>query len=518
MRKIRIGVPTTCRYPKAGHSPAHPQHSPDIARAKQCQTTPFIAAAQNKAKNPRSLTPTAVPLKNKPKLTNQTHPSGRIAKMIHSTMTHKLPTSFRLARKPIAIALSLLLITTAPAAPPASTASLRRSAQVGPAADVFAALKQLAAAGDNEAVRQYAPTLITRDIATLTEEAPGVAASLPRLRANEKEIAALRQSTLSAIAKFVKEPIAQKALKNDYERLTALQNKINIDYARQQRLLDMLDRRAQTLALWHAADPKAASPQPNITAPETDRLTKLVETAIGFSPALAASFATTLNPPADDPKSPENDALRHGLWFYISCRRIEAWNKTLDSNFNLGEITHARKLNAYREALGLLPYEIDLRLSQAARRHSKEMIDLWYFSHWSPTDGLHSSFDRMKAAGYPRPASENIALGGWTGDEAFWFLFNSPDHHRAWIKPSDTALGIGKWENAWGECFGQAPRLMLDTQSQRENAEIKGELLKPQTTELTRKQPRDLRDYKFYDIHGNVFVPEIIKQHPKGSD
>ena len=39
--------------------------------------------------------------------------------------------------------------------------------------------------------------------------------------------------------------------------------------------------------------------------------------------------------------------------------------------------------------------------------------------------------------------------------------------------------------------------------------------LKPQQTEETRKKPRDLRDYTFYDIHGNVFTPEIIKQYPK---
>lgn len=411
------------------------------------------------------------------------------------------------------------LCAAPPTTAPANLPSLRRAAQAGPASDVFAALKQLAAAGDSASVAQFAPPLITRDIATLTEEAPGVAASLPRLRASQKEIATFRESALQAIEKFVKEPAPQKALRNNYDRLTALQTRINIDYARQQRLLDMLDRRAQTLDLWHAADPKAASPQPNVTAPETARLTQLVEKAIGFSPAQALAFSTgPLDPPAPDPKSPESDALRQAFWFYTSCRRIEAYNKTLDSNFNLGELMHARKLNAYREALGLLPYEIDLRLSQAARRHSKEMIDLWYFSHWSPTDGLHSSYDRMIAAGYRRASSENIALGGWTGDEAFFFLFNSPDHHRAWVKTYDTAIGVGKWENAWGECFGKGPRLMLETETQRAEATIKGELLKPQATELTRKQPRDLRDYKFYDIHGNLFVPEIIKQHPKEND
>jgi hypothetical protein len=124
----------------------------------------------------------------------------------------------------------------------------------------------------------------------------------------------------------------------------------------------------------------------------------------------------------------------------------------------------------------------------------------------------------MTAAGYRRASSENIALGGWTGDESFFFLFNSPDHHRAWVHAYDTALGVGKWENAWGECFGRGPRLMLATEAQREQATIKGEFLKPETTELTRKHPRDLRDYKFYDIHGNVFVPEIFKLHPKEND
>jgi len=424
-----------------------------------------------------------------------------------------------------ALLLSLFLATTLPAQPtptsrpttnPTQLASLRRAASPGPAVDIFAALKQLTAANDYESVRQFVPPLLTRDAATITEEAPGVALALPRIRETEKEIASARQTTLEAITKLVKEPAALKAARANYDRITALQNKLNIDYARQFRLLDMLDRREQCLSMWRQADPKSLLPTEKILAPETDRLTHLVESAIGFSPALAATFSTgPLDSPAPDSKTPDADVLRRGLWFFITCRRIEAFNKTLDPNMNLGEITHGRRLNAYREALGLLPYEVDLRLIQSSRRHSKEMIDLWYFSHWSPTDGLHSSFDRMAAAGYRKGTSENIALGGWTGDEAFWFLFNSPEHHRAWIKPWETAVGVGKWENAWGECFGGAPRIMLATQEQRESAIIKGELLKPQQTEETRKKPRDLRDYKFYDIHGKEMVPEIFKQYPK---
>ena len=409
--------------------------------------------------------------------------------------------------------------TTQPTTAPLSTsalASLRRSAQVGTAADVLAAIRKLAEAGDYDTVRQAAPALLARDSASIKEESAGVTAALPRLRETEEVIAALRLTALDGIAKLVWEPAAVKIARQNHDRLIALQSKLAVEYARQVRLVETLDRRAECLSLWRAADPKAVSPTERVAGPETVRLSKLVEAAIGMPTALAAGFGSgSLTPPPSDPASPKADVLRRGLWFYVSCRRIEAYNKTLDSNMNPAEVVHARTLNAYREALGLLPYEVDARLIQASRRHSKEMIDLWYFSHWSPTEGIHSSFDRMAAAGCRRGSSENIAIGGWTGEDAFWSLFGSPDHHRAWVKSWDTAVGVGKWENAWGECFGAAPRLMLGTAEQREKAVIAGELLKPQTVELTRKQPRDLRDYMFYDIHGNLFVPEIFKIQPK---
>ncbi len=118
---------------------------------------------------------------------------------------------------------------------------------------------------------------------------------------------------------------------------------------------------------------------------------------------------------------------------------------------NFGEIAHARKVNSYREMLGMPPFELDARLIQSARRHSKEMIDLWYFSHWSPTQSERSPFARMAHAGYELGSNENITMGPFAADDAFWNLFNSPEHHRAWVLPQNTTFGVGKWENAWTE-------------------------------------------------------------------
>jgi len=91
-------------------------------------------------------------------------------------------------------------------------------------------------------------------------------------------------------------------------------------------------------------------------------------------------------------------------------------------------------------------------------------------------------------------------------------FFNSPEHHRAWVKAWETAVGVGKWENAWGECFGAAPRLHAGHARAARARHDRGEFLKAQQTEETRKQPRDLRDYTFYDMHGRIMVPEIFKQ------
>ena len=167
------------------------------------------------------------------------------------------------------------------------------------------------------------------------------------------------------------------------------------------------------------------------------------------------------------------------LWFHIACRRIEAWNETIRPLMDDEEWTNARLVNEYREALGILPYELDARLIQAARRHSREMTQLGYFSHTSPTEGLRSHADRMRKAGYPRPLSENIAYGRRGGEATFRQWFNSPGHHRNMIRENATSLGVGRWRHHWTQKMGTDRRMMTLSAEQRKSIEVKGEILPP---------------------------------------
>ncbi len=177
-------------------------------------------------------------------------------------------------------------------------------------------------------------------------------------------------------------------------------------------------------------------------------------------------------------RAPDDDNLA-ALWFHIACRRINTWNETIKPLMDDEEWTNAKLVNAYREALGILPYELDARLIQAARRHSREMTELGYFSHTSPTEGLRSHADRMRKAGYPHPLSENIAYGRRSGEATFRQWFNSPGHHRNMVRENTTGLGVGRSRQHWTQKMGTDRRMMTLSAEQRKSIEVKGEILPP---------------------------------------
>ena len=406
-------------------------------------------------------------------------------------------------RIPRLIALTILLplaatsLAASPSTAPAPTsqpsiATLRTTALGDDLHQSIDALRQLGAAGEpgRDALSGVLPVLFLRDAGTLETEAAGASTQLQKLHAAEAEIEPLRAAQLDLIANLTHDAKQLLEARHNYDKLSAIQSRLAAGYTHPLRVLDTLARRSQCLSLTKPTDPLPAS------AADGERLDRLAEQALGMPPAAAQRFlAGPLRPPADRTRRP--------LWFYLSCRRIEAYNRTIEPALNAAEIAHARRVNFYRELLGLLPYELDARLTQAARRHSKEMVDLWYFGHYSPTESERDPFVRMAHAGYPNPSGENLQMGSWTGEEAFWRLFNSPGHHRQWTDPDSTALGVGKWENAWTEDFGATARLMTATPQQIAKAAIRGPELKPQTGELTRRHPRDMRDIKFYDENGH---------------
>ena len=66
----------------------------------------------------------------------------------------------------------------------------------------------------------------------------------------------------------------------------------------------------------------------------------------------------------------------------------------LNSNINNDEQEVFKLVNNERQKMGLKPLTLDWQLSRVARYKSKDMANLGYFSHTSPTYG--SPFDMMK--------------------------------------------------------------------------------------------------------------------------
>jgi uncharacterized protein YkwD len=409
-----------------------------------------------------------------------------------------------------AMTLSFAAPADVPAPVPVSAEAIAslRTAAVGDDSDKsMSALRQLAALSAatgqsaapraSQALAEVVPQLLTRDAATIESDAAAVAPQLAKAQAAQADMETLRAESIQAVERMDHDPASLTAAKRNYVRLSSTAAKFTPVCARQMQVAAALARRELCVQLVAKSKPAAA---------DTDRPARLARQALAMPPEAALALMTgPLNPPAD--------AAQRPLWFYIACRRIESWNHQLEPLMNAAEITHARRVNAYRELLGLLPYEFDARLIQSARRHSKEMQDLWYFGHYSPIEAERLPETRMARAGYPDASNENITMGSWTGDDAFWQFFNSPGHHRVWLDRDATAMGVGKWEFGWTEDIGNGPRLMTAAPAEREKGTVVGAELKPQAKELTRQRPRDLGTIKFYDETG-----QEVKALPAGTE
>lgn len=122
------------------------------------------------------------------------------------------------------------------------------------------------------------------------------------------------------------------------------------------------------------------------------------------------------------------------------------------------------RINAERTSRGLNALAVDSFLVQTARAHSREMCDLNYFSHHSPTSGLTSPMDRylvgLKALGTNSPdyllVGENIFYCSifsnvYNAEYGHRALMDSPGHRANILDPRFTKVGLGVYHNARGE-------------------------------------------------------------------
>nr|WP_278244311.1 CAP domain-containing protein [Caldisalinibacter kiritimatiensis] len=108
-----------------------------------------------------------------------------------------------------------------------------------------------------------------------------------------------------------------------------------------------------------------------------------------------------------------------------------------------------RLVNAERAKHGLKPLAYNWELSRVARFKSKDMAQVGYFSHTSPTYG--SPFKMMKDFGINYSyAGENIAMGYRTPEDVMKGWMNSPGHRRNILSPNFSQIGVGYAVNNQG--------------------------------------------------------------------
>ncbi|MFC7787119.1 SafA/ExsA family spore coat assembly protein [Rossellomorea sp. GCM10028870] len=113
--------------------------------------------------------------------------------------------------------------------------------------------------------------------------------------------------------------------------------------------------------------------------------------------------------------------------------------------------------NQERQKNGLSVLQLDWQLSRVDRYKSRNMRDIGYFSHRSPTYG--SPFDMMKSfnVSYIK-AAENIAAGQTSPRQVVREWMESPPHRKNILTGSYTHIGVGYAEGGtygtyWTQMF-----------------------------------------------------------------
>jgi uncharacterized protein YkwD len=204
--------------------------------------------------------------------------------------------------------------------------------------------------------------------------------------------------------------------------------------------------------------------------PEVDRLVDALRRvwqdpfaeALELSPELRRLAAELADVAADDGaevRAKVNRALsfrdapaadEHGA---EDARAVTAQNARAKTTADEEERACVDATNRYRAMYGLRLLRLDERLVQAARKHSKAMVELHFFDHVSPLKGLEQPSQRCAAEGATYSA-ENIAYGSRSGEQTFLEWYNSSGHHRN-LLGDHLSIGIGRFETHWTQDFGK---------------------------------------------------------------
>jgi uncharacterized protein YkwD len=350
----------------------------------------------------------------------------------------------------------------------AKVADLKAKALGDDMAVALPAVRQLKGLGNvgRPALIEVLKTLLTRDQDAIRAAVAGIGDGKEAAEFESKinTLRAEARANVPLLDKAKHETI--KKAHDYYDQLVPMTAKMNQAWAMRMAIVNGMGRRAELIGMWREVAPAKDASFP-VKAETT--LKQSAVAAVGDFVERASGLNSN-QPPRDESLKP--------LWFFGVSRKIEAWNKQhMESFMDPGEIKNFAMVNTYREAIGLMPFEADPRLVQTARRHSKEMVDLKYFSHESPTASEKDFVMRSKNAGYNKgPAGENIAYGGGSGEGTFWMWFDSPGHHKN-MAGGTNALGVGRWQDHWTQNFGAGPRMMDMGADELAKVKVEGEIL-----------------------------------------
>lgn len=190
------------------------------------------------------------------------------------------------------------------------------------------------------------------------------------------------------------------------------------------------------------------------TLPEVRRnFRELLEETAKFNAELAPiAERSPLRYPS---KMPEGPVIGKAVWLYKAGKAVAAYNESKKGEMSEDEYGVFGEVNRYREALGLVPVEYDVRLRDSARGHSKWMNESGQFDHEEDRPGSKTFSQRIKNEGYDwMGAAENIAEGHPDAHAVFEGWFESPGHHHNLVGDY-THMGVGKVDKYWTQNFGK---------------------------------------------------------------
>lgn len=150
----------------------------------------------------------------------------------------------------------------------------------------------------------------------------------------------------------------------------------------------------------------------------------------------------------------ETTAILYALTPSSTGRNAIVKNFKLRKELSKDEAEGIDMTNRLRLVLGLSALEIDMKLVEAGRDHSKDMATLNFFAHQSPVKGKTTPWDRAKNFG-TTASGENIAKGYRSGTAAVEGWYYSPGHLKNLMNAGHRRIAIGQHGVLWTQLFGR---------------------------------------------------------------